>query len=307
MKYKKLLVPKYLFKDELGEFEFRDIVVLVDADSGLDSSNFDPENDDYSISSKETEKMNKESAVRFFNEKYTSILKETESLDGRQINGIRLFLDVNGSGLAKLLKLNRSGISNYISGNTSIQAGTAVLLMEKMKDEIEIPGISKTILEKMNKDDTDAPGPIQSLGLSATVIAEWLIRKFIGLDENLTNLKLQKLLYYSQGVAFGKYDSKLMNDELHAWENGPVVEAVCKSYMPFKASPLPIDASANLDALDSNSLALDILKDTVIVYGKYSAWALREKTHCEPPWRETERDASITDDKMIKFFNKVWI
>lgn len=49
MKFKKIIVPKYIFRDKLGTFEFQDIEILVDMDSEITAETFDQDRDDYSI------------------------------------------------------------------------------------------------------------------------------------------------------------------------------------------------------------------------------------------------------------------
>ena len=41
--------------------------------------------------------------------------------------------------------------------------------------------------------------------------------------EDLTNLKLQKLVYYAQGIHLAIYGKPLFNEAIKAWEHGPVV------------------------------------------------------------------------------------
>lgn len=65
MKFKKLIIPNFVFENELGKFQFHDASVLVDASSEITPSSFNQETDDYSISSFEIERMNREAESRF--------------------------------------------------------------------------------------------------------------------------------------------------------------------------------------------------------------------------------------------------
>lgn len=49
METKKLIVPKYIFRDKLGTFEFDNIEILVDPHSDITAETFDQDRDDYSI------------------------------------------------------------------------------------------------------------------------------------------------------------------------------------------------------------------------------------------------------------------
>lgn len=48
--------------------------------------------------------------------------------------------------------------------------------------------------------------------------------------ECLTNLKLQKLLYYQQGFHLAAFDAPLFNDSMESWMYGPVVPVVYDTY-----------------------------------------------------------------------------
>ena len=54
--------------------------------------------------------------------------------------------------------------------------------------------------------------------LSAQDIADYLLA-FVNRDEGelLSNLKLQKLLYYAQGFYLALYDKPLFEDRIEAW------------------------------------------------------------------------------------------
>ena len=44
--------------------------------------------------------------------------------------------------------------------------------------------------------------------------------------ELMTNMKLQKMLYYQQGFHLAYFDTPLFDDEIEAWMYGPVVKSV---------------------------------------------------------------------------------
>ena len=48
--------------------------------------------------------------------------------------------------------------------------------------------------------------------------------------ELMTNLKLQKMLYYQQGFHLAYFGTPLFDDEIEAWMYGPVVPSVYNHY-----------------------------------------------------------------------------
>jgi uncharacterized phage-associated protein len=49
----------------------------------------------------------------------------------------------------------------------------------------------------------------------------------------MTNLKLQKLVYYAQGFYLAMMDSPLFNEPIEAWEHGPVCVPLYHEYKNF--------------------------------------------------------------------------
>lgn len=141
-------------------------------------------------------------------------------------------------------------------------------------------------------------------------IAKWFINynlKLRDIDnedtDNITNLKLQKLLYYAQGSMLALKDKLLFSDEILAWSHGPVVKVV---YDEFKHN-----GSNGIDEYFEN-ISVDndteqVLIQVYNIFGRYSAWGLRNMTHQESPWLETKRNEVITIDKIKKYFKENYV
>lgn len=151
--------------------------------------------------------------------------------------------------------------------------------------------------------------------LTALEVARWfLLRNNTNViqfdEESLTHLKLQKLLYYAQGLflAYTNGESELFPEEIYAWEHGPVVREVWDVYKGNKNNPIdcvyePTDDNL-FEKVNSDENVRNILEFTFINYGKYSAWHLREKTHTEMPWKTTPPNGLIEKTKILKFFRE---
>jgi uncharacterized phage-associated protein len=143
--------------------------------------------------------------------------------------------------------------------------------------------------------------------LPALKIADFFVRKFIDSDGPVTHLKLQKLLYYAQGIGFGRANVKLIKEPFLAWEHGPVVREVYSYYKEYGNRPLPKNERIDLAEVYENEVVMAVLEETISLYGVYDAWYLREKTHTEAPWADTQRDQVISDERMMRFFKKVLV
>lgn len=119
----------------------------------------------------------------------------------------------------------------------------------------------------------------------------------------ISNLKLQKLLYYAQGFHLAMFDEPLFAEPIEAWSHGPVVHKVYSEYAIYGANPIP--RPKNLKPLGKDTK--DFLNEIYSVFGQYSAWKLREMTHDEPPWKDSYKEGKsriIPHAAMKKYFSQ---
>ena len=117
----------------------------------------------------------------------------------------------------------------------------------------------------------------------------------------ISPLKLQKLLYYCQGFHLAAYDYPLFDEDIEAWEHGPVVVSVWYKYREYG------DRAINAPSVIVNSLAeiqKRLVEKVYDAYGQYTAWKLRNLTHQEEPWRQTRRNRVISHESMRTHFSK---
>jgi uncharacterized phage-associated protein len=70
-------------------------------------------------------------------------------------------------------------------------------------------------------------------------IADYVVTYYDKNDWMISNLKLQKVLYFLQAQYLVSTDEKLFEDEIEAWNFGPVVPAVYNQYAVYGNSPIP--------------------------------------------------------------------
>ena len=61
---------------------------------------------------------------------------------------------------------------------------------------------------------------------NAQDVANFFIGRFQEAQDPVTNLKLQKLLYYAQGWYLAFFDEPLFDERIEAWLHGPVVPPI---------------------------------------------------------------------------------
>lgn len=119
----------------------------------------------------------------------------------------------------------------------------------------------------------------------------------------MTNMKLQKMLYYEQGFHLAYFETPLFDEDIEAWQYGPVVPSVYRHFKNFGRNGLEPDGDGvAVFANNTEKRLFDIVFDT---YNKYSAVGLMEMTHNEKPWRIAGAPMPgniISQESLQKFF-----
>ena len=146
--------------------------------------------------------------------------------------------------------------------------------------------------------------------ISILDVAKELICKFNREDKDITQLKLQKLLYFIEAYYMAMYDKdSLYKEKFYAWTYGPVSKEIYSKYKNYMDLPIRESGCAN---------NLEIFGEEIIssfnriynVFGKLTSSQLIKLTHMQgSPWFETPTnfDAEIPKEKTKKWFKEVFI
>lgn len=119
----------------------------------------------------------------------------------------------------------------------------------------------------------------------------------------ISNLKLQKLVYYAQGFSLALFGKPLFGETIEAWMHGPVIPVLYREYNACGGDPIPHPEGFNLGLVDTETA--ELLDEVYEVFGQFSAWKLRNMTHAEPPWKDVYvpgASAEITRESMEEYF-----
>ena len=119
--------------------------------------------------------------------------------------------------------------------------------------------------------------------------------------ERLTNLKLQKLLYYQQGFHLAFFGTPLFAEDVEAWMYGPVVPAVYDEYSAYGSSALPeVKEPVSLSENEE-----ELFNEVYDAYREFYAIGLMNRTHSERPWLDAvphDRGTVISQESMMSYF-----
>lgn len=126
--------------------------------------------------------------------------------------------------------------------------------------------------------------------------------------EFLSQMRLQKLLYYVQGWSLASRQSPMFSGRLEAWVHGPATYNVYRAFRAYDKRPIPHSEGSEAP-LHKNERAF--IASIWEHYKAFSASELRRMTHSEPPWLKARGDlpadqpsrVEITVDSMMSWFS----
>ncbi|MGB3757408.1 MAG: type II toxin-antitoxin system antitoxin SocA domain-containing protein [Rivularia sp. (in: cyanobacteria)] len=122
----------------------------------------------------------------------------------------------------------------------------------------------------------------------------------------ISNLKLQKLVYYAQAWYLAIHDRPLFDEDFEAWVHGPIIPDLYQKYRDFNR--IPIVEEINYQQL-AQKLGDDIhfLQDVADEYFSCDAYELERMTHIEDPWIKARKELpndvpskAIIDKELMK-------
>ena len=131
-------------------------------------------------------------------------------------------------------------------------------------------------------------------------IAQEQAKKNLG--DPMTNLRLQKLLYFAQGWHLSRYGRPLFEEELLKWPYGPVVKSVYQMYNSNGNKSISTEESLNADAFTQAEYSL--LLDVVREYDQFATSRLVDMTHeGGTPWDRANPQGVISKESIRDYFH----
>lgn len=139
-------------------------------------------------------------------------------------------------------------------------------------------------------------------------------------SNGISNLKLQKILYFIQAYFLSETKKPCFSDRIEAWNFGPVVPKAYHEFKQYGASNIPYItnyieySSNNLWSATSKTFNSDIILENdkkrinfvLDTFANYSATDLVDLTHNQAPWKEAYahgQNTEITISEIRKYFN----
>lgn len=152
-------------------------------------------------------------------------------------------------------------------------------------------------------------------------VARYIVNYSNDKEYVITNLRLQKLLYFVQAYYLAFTDSKepCFDDEIEAWDFGPVVPSAYHEFKIYGSGNIPkINSFISFDDQDvwnserevfnEDKIPEDdreIIESVVDQFANYSTTDLVSLTHRQKPWKNAYRNSGnrvISKDSIREYF-----
>lgn len=151
-----------------------------------------------------------------------------------------------------------------------------------------------------------------SNALNSHEVAKWFIGNIPSLASGYLdeNIKLNKLLYFSNLMYYCLEEKNLLNEEFVAFPKGPVLRSIYRDYRYNGLGTMPNQTCIN--GIDKKQKkVLDIIS---FVYGNKEADELVEETHQHSIWKNVEYlipnnpriDFSMTEPELVGFYQNLY-
>lgn len=147
------------------------------------------------------------------------------------------------------------------------------------------------------------------MGYSALNIAAEVIAEYHERELPITNLALQKILYYIQIQHLDQYGCCAFDDDIEAWRHGPVVRSVYNAFRKYISSAIESDdISVVRNTVHLTKEVKKTIHSIVDKATKYTdAWSLVDKTHHTFPWESAyiPGESVIIPKSIMKHYGEV--
>lgn len=146
-------------------------------------------------------------------------------------------------------------------------------------------------------------------------IARYVINYLEDSGRHISNLKLQKILYYIQAAFLSETGLPCYEDDIVRWRHGPVVKSVYDEFRCYTDENIPKQSEIPHLAIEDGQLVMKNIPFTYDAYAEadrkwiervveglagFNPWYLVDRTHEEDPWQSLDKYNLIISKTSIK-------
>ncbi len=113
-------------------------------------------------------------------------------------------------------------------------------------------------------------------------------------NDPITQLDLQKILYFVEGFHLALREEALFDDEFEAWTNGPVLPSLWRRFRVHGEKPIPKSMTTVRSDIILSTATIDFIEQIWNEYSIYDSGRLVGLTHDRKgPWARVRDNAGI--------------
>lgn len=149
---------------------------------------------------------------------------------------------------------------------------------------------------------------------SARAISKFIINHVNNIGKTITNLHLQKILYFLQVEKLGTTGEQLFSDPIEKWKLGPVVPTIYHDYKMFGSNTIHVDNFAFGEdvgeVINDDALSATII-DVIERWIDKDAFDLVRITHQHKAWEKDQpkimngAQITYTKDELLEAYKEM--
>lgn len=229
------------------------------------------------------------------------------------VQEIEEIVDMYGIGkrnLSKLLGFGELTLTRYLDMDMPTKVYSDVLF--KVLDYKEMLTIAKYNKDKVSSKTYDKF--LENIKIIAQsenenkliAVSKYIVSK----TKDITNLAVQKLLYFCQVISYAVYERPMFVDTCQAWRYGPVYTPIYYRLNKYTYDCINSDEFSEFDKVNLDDKDKEIVDAVINSFGTLSGNSLKEISHITMPWikarnklAETENSTAIISNKSIKEYS----
>ncbi|MBD2543187.1 Panacea domain-containing protein [Planktothricoides raciborskii] len=133
-------------------------------------------------------------------------------------------------------------------------------------------------------------------------VADYFIKLANDTGSFVSNLQLQKLVYYAQAWHLAIHGEQLFPEDFEAWVHGPVIPELYEQYQAFSWKPIQKEVTK----LNLSQSVISFLDEIADVYFCCNSYELERMTQQESPWNIARGNLPI-DAPSNSVIQKQWM
>jgi len=131
-------------------------------------------------------------------------------------------------------------------------------------------------------------------------VSKYIVSK----TKDITNLAVQKLLYFCQVVSYAINNRPMFTDTCEAWRFGPVYTHIYYRLNKYTYDPINTEEFSDFDIVNLDEKDKEIIDAVIDSFGILSGTKLRDISHKTEPWKKARKDLTNDDNSNETITNK---